>query len=89
LIITDNEELKNLIQKNKTNNVFTKEDIEKILINYFNDNNKLVLEYKERPERVSKFFIGMVMKETKAQANPKIVLEIFNEKIKNFFEQKS
>ena len=89
LIITDNEELKNLIQKNKTNNVFTKEDIEKILINYFNDNNKLVLEYKERPERVSKFFIGMVMKETKAQADPKIVLEIFNEKIKNFFEQKS
>jgi len=86
LIIVDNESFKSLVEKNQTENIYDEEFIEKILDKYFENNNDLLLQYKNRPERVSKFFIGMVMKETKAKANPKIVLEIFNNKIKNFIK---
>ena len=42
----------------------------------------MISQYEDRSERVEKFFIGMVMKETNGQANPNVCLEIFIQKIK-------
>ncbi len=39
-------------------------------------NQEIINEYQSRPEKVQKFIIGNVMKETKSQANPKITAEI-------------
>ncbi|MDE5617249.1 MAG: Asp-tRNA(Asn)/Glu-tRNA(Gln) amidotransferase subunit GatB, partial [Ureaplasma sp.] len=41
-----------------------------------NSNLEIISEYPNRPEKVQKFIIGNVMKETKSQANPKITAEI-------------
>lgn len=47
------------------------------LIKSIMDTNPEILnEYQSRPEKVQKFIIGNVMKETKSQANPKITAEI-------------
>lgn len=51
-----------------------------IIQNYFKkyiaENSNMVTQYKERPERVEKFFIGLLMRDTKGQANPNISIEI-------------
>lgn len=46
--------------------------IEEILRKYINENASMVNQYNERPERVEKFLIGMLMKDTNGQANPNI-----------------
>lgn len=54
--------------------------ISEIAKRYIENNQKLMNEYPNRPERVEKFLIGMIMKETNSQANPiisnKIVVEL-------------
>ncbi len=56
--------------------------ISDILDKYIKDNQNMISQYEDRSERVEKFFIGMVMKETNGQANPNVCLEIFKQKIK-------
>ena len=41
-------------------------------------------QYESRPERVEKFFIGMLMKETKGKANPVVGSKILKELIIKF-----
>jgi|GEM_PF-1990275 len=66
--------------KNKT--LLSKEDIENI-VDKIIENNKEMIEKDiiNRPERVEKFCIGQVMKETKGTANPKLVSKILKEKL--------
>jgi aspartyl-tRNA(Asn)/glutamyl-tRNA(Gln) amidotransferase subunit B len=52
--------------------------IEKIISDIIKNNPDVVSQYSERPERVEKFIIGLLMKETKGQANPIISKEILN-----------
>jgi aspartyl-tRNA(Asn)/glutamyl-tRNA(Gln) amidotransferase subunit B len=33
-------------------------------------------QYIQRPERVEKFFIGLLMRDTKGQANPNVAIDI-------------
>ena len=47
-------------------------------------NKNLVSQYKERPERVEKFIVGMVMKETNSQANPVITNKLMLQKLSSF-----
>lgn len=56
--------------------------LENILHKIMNDNQSMLDQYEERPERVEKFFIGMVMKETNAQANPVITMKILKKLLK-------
>ena len=56
--------------------------ISDILDKYIKDNQNMISQYEDRSERVEKFFIGMVMKETNGQDNPNVCLEIFKQKIK-------
>jgi aspartyl-tRNA(Asn)/glutamyl-tRNA(Gln) amidotransferase subunit B len=47
------------------------------------DSNKTMLDqYESRPERIEKMFIGLLMKETKGQANPVIATKILRNLIK-------
>lgn len=53
------------------------EMIDKIIV----DNKDFVDSNKDRPERVGKFVLGLVMKESRGQANPVVASQIVEEKI--------
>ena len=55
--------------------------MEKIIKNILKENADKVEEYKSGNERLSKFFIGQVMKETKGNANPVTVNKILMEEL--------
>ncbi len=59
-----------------------------IVVKYIEANPELVKQYNERAERVEKFIVGMVMKDTNSQANPNITMEIVKKEI-NLFLSKS
>jgi aspartyl-tRNA(Asn)/glutamyl-tRNA(Gln) amidotransferase subunit B len=50
--------------------------IENYFKKYIESNKEMVDQYKERPERVEKFFIGLLMRDTKGQANPNVAIEV-------------
>jgi aspartyl-tRNA(Asn)/glutamyl-tRNA(Gln) amidotransferase subunit B len=43
---------------------------------YILENEEMLKQYHQRPERVEKFFVGLLMRDTKGQANPNIAMEI-------------
>ena len=43
---------------------------------HIDENPKMISQYSENAQRVEKFLVGLVMKDTKAQANPKITMDI-------------
>lgn len=53
---------------------------EKIIAEYLNkiidDNLEMLNQYSERKERVEKFFIGVLMKQTNGQSNPNIAIKV-------------
>jgi len=58
----------------------TDEDaIKRVVQEVININIEMIKQNIDRPERVEKFIIGMVMKATKGQANPILVKKIFDE----------
>ncbi len=58
--------------------------IKPIVQKYIEANPDLVKQYNERAERVEKFIVGMVMKDTNSQANPNITMDIVKQEIKAF-----
>ena len=57
--------------------------LEEILNKIIDQNVKMLDQFANREERVLKYFLGMLMKETNGQANPNIANEILNKIIKN------
>lgn len=55
------------------------EELEKIILHVLDLNNDSVISYKNGKENAFKYLMGMIMKETKGNANPKIVNEILKE----------
>jgi len=53
--------------------------IKTIVQKVIENNIEMVKQNLDRPERIEKFIIGMVMKATKGQANPILVKKIFDE----------
>lgn len=58
-----------------------------IVLKHIEANPDLVKQYHERAERVEKFIVGMVMKETNSQANPNITMEITKAEIQAFLKK--
>jgi aspartyl-tRNA(Asn)/glutamyl-tRNA(Gln) amidotransferase subunit B len=60
-------------------------DVKDILIKIASDNPETMAEAKDRPERVEKFLMGQLMKETKGQVKPQdamqLIKEILNEQV--------
>ena len=52
-------------------------EIEIIIDQIINNNKDKVDDYKKGKKKLLGFFVGLAMKETKVQANPKILNEIF------------
>ncbi|MDR2829219.1 MAG: hypothetical protein LBV48_01305, partial [Mycoplasmataceae bacterium] len=56
--------------------------LEELLSKYIKDNPEMVKQYTERPERVEKFLIGMLMKNTNGQANPIAAKKVLDKLLK-------
>ena len=57
------------------------EDLINIIKNILDNNKDNVLEYKNGNDRILKFFIGQIMKETKGSANPELANKLLLEEI--------
>ena len=82
ILIESNKDIDQIIEENNFKQITDVNILKPILEKYISLNQKMLDQYNERPERVEKFFMGMVMKETNGQANPNIVNEIFKSLIK-------
>lgn len=76
-------DIKELIEVLNYKQITDVDIIKKILLSHFANNNDLLEQYSERPERVEKFFVGMVMKDTNSQANPNVTMTVLKELLKN------
>ncbi|MDE5949539.1 MAG: hypothetical protein K2G54_01540, partial [Malacoplasma sp.] len=79
LLIETNKEIDLIIEENNFKQIVDEKILKPILEKYISENEKMLSQYNDRPERVEKFFIGMVMKDTNGQANPSVVTKIFKE----------
>lgn len=75
----------------KTENSLQMSDIAELtslVNNIIIDNKNLIDEFKERPERCSKFILGQLMKKTNGKANPIIASKLALEILENYVEEK-
>jgi aspartyl-tRNA(Asn)/glutamyl-tRNA(Gln) amidotransferase subunit B len=79
-----NKTIDELITKLNIKEVSDNSIIEKILLDAIDNNQEIVKQYKERKERVEKFLMGIIMKETKGQANPIIAKNILSKLLKKY-----
>ncbi len=57
-------------------------EIAKLLHPIIENNKDMVSQYKQRPERVEKMILGLLMKQTQGQANPVIAAQVLRQLIK-------
>jgi len=69
-------EVEDIINKKGLSQIDDKEELSKIINEIIDNNNTSLDEYNTRSDRVIKFLMGLVMKETKGKANPKTCNEI-------------
>lgn len=65
-----NVKFENKIKKISEKKQLSEKEIENLIIKFIDE--KLKNEYKNRPERVRRFMMGKLMKETNGQLNPKL-----------------
>jgi len=80
-IMEKDDELDEIIKSNNIENIKDDSFIRDIVINIINNNNDAVNDYKKRPDRTIKFFMGQVMKESRGKANPKVATSIIEEEL--------
>lgn len=76
-----NDKIVNLIKSLGFEQIKDKNIIGNIIDKIIAENSELVSQYKERPERVEKFIVGLVMKNTNSQANPVITFDLMKQKL--------
>jgi aspartyl-tRNA(Asn)/glutamyl-tRNA(Gln) amidotransferase subunit B len=81
-IFLTNKDAATLIRELGFEQITDKDIIHKYLKQYVDDNANMVEQYNLRPERVEKFFLGLLMRDTKGQANPNIAIEVLRKIIK-------
>jgi len=72
---------KKIVEEKGVEQISNSEDLVPICEKILNENEKAIQEIKEGKDRALGFLVGLVMKETKGQANPKMVNDILREKI--------
>lgn len=75
-----NDEVETLFEKHGISKL-SDDDLRVIIKNIIDNNSENVLEYKNGNERLLKYFIGQVMKETKGSANPELVNTLLLEEL--------
>jgi aspartyl-tRNA(Asn)/glutamyl-tRNA(Gln) amidotransferase subunit B len=83
-IYSSNIEPETLIEKLGFKQIMDEQVISNYFSKYIDANSNMLNEYKTRPERVEKYFIGMLMKDTKGQANPNISMQILKKMLKKY-----
>lgn len=78
-IYETNKSVTEIIEENNFKQITDENVIKNILQKHIDTNPNMVNQYKERPERGEKFFIGMVMKDTNGQANPDVVNKVLKD----------
>jgi len=73
---------KEIIEKLGFKQITDKNELSKIISGIIAKNENVTKQYSERPERVEKMILGLVMKETHGQANPVISTEVLRELLK-------
>ena len=85
IILNINEEKINLekfIKKHNIKQISDEKELTKIIKEILNKNEEKVNEYKNGNEKIKKFFIGIIMKETKGKCNPIKTNEILDKLLK-------
>lgn len=82
MIFNTNKSINDLIKELGFEQIKDENVLLKIIDKYISQNMELVSQYNERAERVEKFIVGMVMKETNSQANPVITINLVRQQIK-------
>ncbi len=75
-----NNDIKTLLEQHGISKI-SDNDLKKIIKNIIDNNQDNVLEYKNGNERIFKYFVGQVMKETKGSADPVIINKILQEEL--------
>jgi len=70
-----------IIEEKELKQVTDINQIEKIVDEVINDNQKMVEQYLSGKDKLLGFFVGQAMKKSKGKANPKILNEILIEKL--------
>lgn len=83
-IYKTNDEPETIINKFGFKQITNPNEIEKLLLPIIENNKVIIEKNKDRPERVEKMLLGLLMKETKGQANPVISTEVLRKLIKQF-----
>lgn len=83
-ICTTDLKLDEILNKFDFNQINDKGILSKMIETLIKENIKILDEYENRPEKVNKFFLGLLMKETKGQANPQISMSILQEMIHKY-----
>lgn len=78
-IYSTNKDPEVLIKELGFEQITDKNELTKLLNEIIANNDAMMAQYDERPDRVEKFIMGELMKKTKAQANPAISFTILKE----------
>ncbi|NQZ66258.1 MAG: Asp-tRNA(Asn)/Glu-tRNA(Gln) amidotransferase subunit GatB [Mycoplasmatales bacterium] len=80
-LINQKSTVQEIIERKKMKQISDKNILNDMLDSIINKNVEFIKKNFERPERVRKFILGQLMKESKGQANPVIASEIVNSKL--------
>lgn len=80
-MIVEKKKVAEIVREKGINVVSNESEIEEMLQKIIEANPETVAKYKAGQDRVLGFFVGQVMKQTKGQANPKVVNEILQKLI--------
>ncbi|QGZ97299.1 Asp-tRNA(Asn)/Glu-tRNA(Gln) amidotransferase subunit GatB [Mycoplasma sp. NEAQ87857] len=86
LLVDFDGDIEQLLTKHNLKQISDPQVISEIALNIMENNQELLNEYPNRPERVVKFILGAIMKQTNGQVNPQIsndiVVKLLDEKFK-------
>lgn len=83
-IYETNLSINDIIEKFNFKQITDEKEITSLFQRLIDANLEMMKQYKERPERVEKFYLGLVMKETNGQINPQIAIEVFRKIVSKF-----
>lgn len=82
--LVNNQNVTTALEKFQSRTTISQKDLISLINSIINSNVELMHEYPDRPERVSKFIMGQVMKTTKGQVNPKLANETIQTLLKKY-----
>lgn len=75
-IYSTNKSVEEIIKEKGFQQIKDVDFLTKLIQKHIDENPKMINQYSENAMKVEKFLVGMVMKDTKAQANPQITMDI-------------